>query len=99
MKSLFLSLLLLLSMNSQAFQVSEKEAIEVAKEYVYGLGEEIYQWVETSVEEELSTVWFERNNTYFFVMHDGSGDCGFVVAVNYNGSINTRETYEDWSCY
>ena len=55
--------------------------------------------VETTIDEELSTVWFQDAKGYNFVMHDGSGDCGFVIVVGFDGSINKDFTYEKWSCY
>ena len=79
-------------------KISEETAILVATAYAKGLPSDVTQYVETTIEEELSSVWFEDGVGYHFVMHDASGDCGFVIVVGFNGSINERESYRDWSC-
>lgn len=79
-------------------KISEEIAVLVATAYAQGLPAKITDYVETTIEEELANPWYSDSYGYQFVMYDMSGDCGFVISVNFDGSINKDQTYTDWVC-
>ncbi len=100
-KTLLLSCLLSLMGTSTSAQakISEGEAIEKAKEYGRSLPTNIVDLVETSIEEELANISFINAFGYNFIMHDKSGDCGFLIVIDFEGNVNEEETFSTWNCY
>ena len=98
MKNLAILFLILISHTAFA-SVSEDMATKIAKAYVLGIGGGAVEYVETTVDEELSNPTLENGN-YYFMMHDAAGDCGFAIAVNAkSGEIIQEETFRNWDCY
>lgn len=81
-----------------ATRVSAEQATLIARAYAHGLPQDVIQYIETTIEDQLSGEPWVRHNGYSFMMHDAAGDCGFVIFVNFDGSINKDETFTDWSC-
>ncbi len=100
-KTLVLSCLLSImgTSSSARAKISEQEAILIATQYGRSLPSKITQYIETTIEEELASVSFSNADGYYFVMHDASGDCGFVIVVDFEGNVNEELTYTRWDCY